>query len=170
MLHIASESSNSSLSHVTDKQIQPNAVDVCLDRVFRIPDHEFYLIGGKKSHRSESVLNPKRLELNTGRNDVFILPVGHFEVIMKGTVTVGEGEAGWIITRSTLNRNGLFLTSGLYDSGYHGVMAGVLHVACGTAYIQRGERIGQFLLVPSETLHMYDGDYGHGKRHDAKYK
>jgi deoxycytidine triphosphate deaminase len=88
---------------------------------------------------------------------------------MENVIEVGEGEAGWVITRSTLNRNGVFLTSGLYDSGYHGVMAGVMHVTCGTMKIKPGTRIGQYLSFDSESLSKYDGSYGIGKEHDAKY-
>ena len=97
------------------------------------------------------------------------LEPGHYEVIMENQISVGDGEAGFVITRSTLNRNGLFITSGLYDSGYHGVMAGCLHVRVGPAKIKKGTRVGQFLLFEAETLSMYDGSYGIGKQHDNKY-
>ena len=88
---------------------------------------------------------------------------------MENIISVGAGEAGWVITRSTLNRNGCFITSGLYDSGYHGVMAGAMHVTSGPLMIKKGTRVGQFLLFKSETVKMYDGDYGIGKEHDKKY-
>jgi len=88
---------------------------------------------------------------------------------MENIIHVGEGEAGWVITRSTLNRNGCFLTSGLYDSMYHGVMAAVLHVGIGIAKIKQGTRIGQYISFQAEMLHGYDGDYGIGKQHDKKY-
>ena len=94
---------------------------------------------------------------------------GDYEVVMENIIQVGESEAGWVITRSTLNRNGLFLTSGLYDSGYHGVMAGVLHVGIGPARIKKGTRIGQYWSFDAESLSTYDGDYGIGKDHDKKY-
>lgn len=55
-------------------------------------------------------------------------------------------------------------------SGYHGVMAGVLHVTSGPARIKKGTRVGQYLSFDSESLHMYDGDYGIGKEHDKKYE
>ena len=91
------------------------------------------------------------------------------EIVMENIVSVGEGYAGFVITRSTLNRNGLFITSGLYDSGYHGVMAGCLHVRVGPAKIKKGTRVGQFILFEAETLSMYDGSYGIGNQHDNKY-
>ena len=33
-------------------------------------------------------------------------------------VTVPAGLAAFLIVRSTLNRNGIFITSGLYDQGF----------------------------------------------------
>ena len=75
-----------------------------------------------------------------------------------------------MITRSTLNRNGVFITSGLYDSGYNGVVAGVLHVNVGPMKVKVGTRVAQFLLFKAEALHAYNGDYGNGKSHDEKYK
>ena len=48
-------------------------------------------------------------------------------------------------------------------------MAGLLHVKGGPATIQRGSRVGQFLMFEAETVSMYDGDYGIGKEHDEKY-
>lgn len=166
MLHIASPQSNSSLSEISDEAVQPNAVDVSIDQVLSIPSTEFRLSKDYKAHRKAHTDRHVPLQDNHWH-----LTTGSYEVVMTGTINVGEGEAGWIIPRSTLNRNGLFLTSGLYDSGYHGVMAGVLHVTCGPAVIERGARVGQFLLFPSETLHLYNGDYGLNSSHDqTKYK
>ena len=88
----------------------------------------------------------------------------------KNIVTIAEGEAGFVITRSTLNRNGVYLTSGLYDSGYQGIMAGALHVTSGPFKVKEGTRLGQFLLFEAESLSLYDGDYGLDKEHDKKYK
>jgi deoxycytidine triphosphate deaminase len=88
---------------------------------------------------------------------------------MENNVTIGDGEAGWVITRSTLNRNGVFITSGLYDSGYSGVMAGAMHVTTGPIKIRRGTRVAQFLLFKSESIGKYTGSYGASSEHDKKY-
>jgi deoxycytidine triphosphate deaminase len=48
-------------------------------------------------------------------------------------------------------------------------MAGAMHVHCGQFSIQKGTRIGQFLLFKAESLHKYDGSYGLNKEHDKKY-
>lgn len=163
MKHIMGFDSRSSLTGVQEGDVQPNAVDLRLGKVFRISGENVFEISNEhKKHRGTQEIFPDE-------EDYFNLEPGHYEVVMENIINVGENEAGWVITRSTLNRNGLFITSGLYDSGYHGVMAGVLHVSVGPARIKKGTRVGQYLSFNSEALHKYDGDYGVGKEHDKKY-
>ena len=163
MIHIASNKTKSKFdTEFEEKAIQPNAYDISLDKVFKMNDASFIISELNKSHRGST-------EVKYDEAEYFQLEPGTYEFTAKEIISVGAGEAGWIITRSTLNRNGLFITSGLYDSGYHGIMAGALHVTGGTAFIKKGTRIGQFLLFKSETLNMYDGDYGINKLHDTKY-
>jgi deoxycytidine triphosphate deaminase len=162
MKHIASQSSKSNLSAVQPQDIQPNAVDLRLGKIFQIKSREFIIDETQKVHRGS-------VPIDVRSDGYFHLEPGCYEVIMENEIEVAEGEAGWVITRSTLNRNGVFLTSGLYDSGYQGVMAGVMHVNGGMMKIRPGTRIGQYLTFDAETIRMYDGDYGTGKAHDTKY-
>lgn len=163
MKHILGPNSRSTLTNVQDGDSQPNAIDLRLDKIFKIKKQVFEISNEEKKHRGTDY------EIQPDRTGYFFLEPGHYEVVMENIIRVGEGEAGWVITRSTLNRNGCFLTSGLYDSGYHGVMAGVLHVTIGPARIKKGTRIGQYLSFDAESLKMYDGDYGINKEHDKKY-
>jgi len=163
MKHIMGPNSKSSLTNVQDGDSQPNAVDLRVGKIFQILKNTFEIDEEHKKHRGS-------VEIMVDGNGYYNLPPGSYEVIMDNVVNVGEGEAGWVITRSTFNRNGCFLTSGLYDSGYHGKMAAVLHVNIGLARIKQGTRIGQYLSFEAESLHMYDGDYGVGKEHDKKYE
>ena len=160
MKHILSVGDNL-LSRVQEGDSQPNAVDLRVDKIFRLHDKEFEISDKEKKHRGSWEVEHQ--------NGFFYLEPGTYEIIMENIVDVPEGYAGWVITRSTLNRNGLFITSGLYDSGYNGVMAGALHVEGGPAKIQKGTRVAQFLMFEAETLSMYDGAYGIGKEHDKKY-
>ena len=162
VLHLASKKSNSTLSEFNEDQVQPNAVDLRIDKLFRLEPKEFKIDEEKKSHRGSVEIAPDEF-------GYFNLIQGTYEIIMEGIVKIADDEAGWVITRSTLNRNGLFITSGLYDSGYEGVMAGALHCNGGPAKIKKGTRVGQFLLFKAESLKKYDGDYGVGKEHDKKY-
>ena len=165
MKHILGTNSRSTLSSVREGDSQPNACDLRLGSV-RVIDQSmpFRIDEESKLHRGSNALEPDQrgyYELFQGYS---------YEVIMENNIVVGEGEAGWVVTRSTLNRNGVFLTSGLYDSGYEGVMAAVLHNTTGRTYIKVGTRIGQYISFDAESLHLYDGSYGSQSEHDRKYR
>lgn len=163
MKHIMGPTSLSSLSGVKEGDSQPNAVDLRLDKVFKINKSSvFTLSEDEKVHRGS-------FPVPTDADGWYHLSEGSYEVIMENTIEVGDGEAGWVITRSTLNRNNVFLTSGLYDSGYHGVMAAVMHVG-GPMRIKQGTRVGQYLSFDAEQLSKYNGSYGFGSTHDVKYE
>jgi deoxycytidine triphosphate deaminase len=159
--HILSKTNDSELTNVQEGDSQPNAVDLRVSKIFKM-DGQFLISEDKKVHRTTEELIPDE-------KDWWSLDTGVYEIVMENIVSVGEGYAGFVITRSTLNRNGVFITSGLYDSGYHGVMAGALHVRGGKTYIKKGTRVGQFIMFEAETLSLYDGSYGIGKQHDNKY-
>mgnify|MGYP005689038565 FL=1 len=162
MLHLASTHSRSTLSQFDPDQVQPNAIDLRVDKIFQSFSQVFIISEDEKQHRKSA---PVELD----DHGWYRLEPGSYEIIMEGTVSIGDDEAGWVITRSSLNRNGCFITSGLYDSGYEGVMAGVLHVNNGPMMLKPGTRVGQFLLFKAEALNQYDGDYGLGKQHDQRY-
>jgi deoxycytidine triphosphate deaminase len=167
MKHILGTNSRSTLSNVQEGDCQPNAVDLRLDKVFKILPTVFEISDEHKKLRdTEEVLPDEEGYFNLG--------VGDYEVVMSNIISVGENEAGWVITRSTLNRSNIFITSGLYDSKYSGCMAGCLHVGTGPARIKKGTRIGQYLSFQAEMLHAYNGSYGFGvdgkpKASEAKY-
>lgn len=165
MLHIMDPNNKSSLTNVRDEDIQPNAVDLRVDKIFKITEDVFILSDpqNKKVHRRTHEVKTL-YDTNWWR-----LYPGTYEIVMENIINVGPDEAGWVITRSTLNRNGCFITSGLYDSGYHGVMAGALHVTNGPVEIERGTRVGQFLLFKAQALSKYEGSYGLNSEHDKKY-
>lgn len=159
MLLHPTHNAQTTLTEVQSGDAQPNAVDIRLDRVWRFVDGASFEITDYYKNHAE------REELFPDEDDFFHLEPGTYEICFENMVNVSEGEAGWVITRSTLNRNGAFITSGLYDSGYSGPMAGALHISIPTR-IQRGTRVGQYLIVRAETSELYNGDYGSGSEHD----
>lgn len=151
----------------TPDQIQPNAIDLTVQAVFRIDSDSTVVLSEKMKQHANKTL----LEVTYDKNDqeIWYLQRGSYEILFNETIEVGPEEAGWVITRSTLNRNGIFITSGLYDSGYNGVMAGALHVLGPTALIlSPGTRVGQYLTVPAEAHRLYSGSYGAQSEHDMK--
>jgi len=163
MKHVSSNNTETTLSDVEHTDIQPNATDLRLGDVYRINTSEFCIDEESKKHRGSVKIQP-------GSDGYYRLGVGSYEVVMVNNIKVGTGEAGFVITRSTLNRNGVFLTSGLYDSGYSGVMAGVMHVTTGSMKIKPNTRIGQYIMWNSEMIGSgYSGSYGENSEHDKKY-
>ena len=141
------------INNIADDDIQPNAVDLTIEKVWEITDDEFYIGINTKHHRKI-----KEIKLDTF--DEFRLQANRsYQFETPHYVVIPEGYAGWLIARSTLNRNGIFITSGLYDSGFQNYVGGVMHVRGGSARIQKGARIAQFIYVEAETASMYDGDY-----------
>lgn len=162
MKHVCSPNSKTQITGVQEGDQQPNALDLRLGKVYKINNEVFEVSNDHKKHRGSEEVFPDG-------EGYYNLSIGSYEVVMENIIHVGKSEAGWVITRSTLNRNGCYITSGLYDTGYHGVMAGVLHVTTGPARIKQGTRIGQYLSFDSESIGSYDGDYGINKDHDKKY-
>ena len=164
MKHILGASTNSVLDkELAEKDIQPNAIDVRADRIFTIGDDLFQLSEEGKTHRSSAELLPHVL------TEDWVLEPGAYDIQTDIEVTIGDGEAGRVIPRSTLVRNGCFIVSGLYDTGYSGSLGCVLHVTCGPLKLSRHTRIAQFLLFEAENIKQYDGNYGKESKHDEKY-
>lgn len=163
MVHLAGQS-ETHLSGIDDDMVQPNGVDLRVGKLMAVDDKPFVLqADGGKQHRGSVEFEPD----HDGR---WVLHPGVYEIVMDHDITISEGEAGYVLPRSTLVRNGVILVSGLYDSGFSGKLCAVLHVTRGVMFLEKGARVGQFICFKSETLHSYDGDYGFGSLHDTKYE
>lgn len=164
MINIGGRKTTSSLTNIGfPNDVQPNAVDLRLSKIYKIKSDNFTIDEEQKVHRSTE-------EHEVWEDGYYYLQPGVYQAVMENEINVGPDEAGFVITRSTLLRNGCFLSSGLYDSGYRGAMVSLLHVNCGIMRIKSGTRIGQYLNWKSEALSSYDGDYGRGKPNDKKYE
>lgn len=148
------------LTHPLDpdsKSIQPNAVDLRLINLL-LPVDDFYLFHDKTRHR-------RCLEVKPDEGGVFVIPPrSHFQFETDQHCTIPENICGWLIARSSLMRNGLVVSSGLYDSGFSGTVGGVIFNHSGyTAYLEKGVRIAQLITADAETYHLYNGQYGDKK-------
>ena len=79
-------------------------------------------------------------------------------------VNIPPGVAAVLYTRSTLIRNGLFITAGVYDSGYRGSIGGHLHSIQTTAILEVGARIGQVIFMSAANASVYSGSYNNWER------
>lgn len=140
------------------KLINPNAIDFTLDRLFLVkPDpskvatitetyrsfHEVYEIDGHTW-----TINPGSLYDGTSSMHV----------------TLPEGVCAMLINRSTFNRCGVHLNSGLYDSGYDGAIGFTLYSrSSGHVATEAGTRVGQIMFIQSDSAGLYNGMYNGGQ-------
>lgn len=150
------------VSDLSDDCIQPNAVDLKISKLLLITSEPFVLTDTHKQNRHKSEV-PMFPDPKDNTKNIWHLYPGSYEFETEHYVNVPEGTAGWIIPRSTLNRNGVFITSGLYDSGFKNFIGGVMHITSGEVFLSPQTRIGQFVTLKAETDHNYDGQYQDGK-------
>ena len=142
------------------KCIQPNAIDITADRISRIcPGVE------QNAHLSET--NKQFHPLIECQPDpdgyVDILPNTAYDIHSDFFVNIPNGVAGELIIRSTLNRAGLALNAGMYDSGYTGHLGMVLYNrTTGLFRLKLHTRVCQLKLVRSDMSdELYSGGYNH---------
>ena len=153
---------------IEDKNIQPNAIDFTLDKLFTIARHQIFAINEtSKKMRGGKEMEPKVNGFDYDKEQMYGSP---FWVLERRTtydgmsnmyVELPEGVACMLIVRSTFNRNGIFITSGLYDSRFKGHIGFAIHNNSGHAHIEQGTRIGQIIFVSSDSASTYDGGWNH---------
>lgn len=140
------------------KQVQPNAIDFTLDRVHRVDGDPAYLCEDKSRNKMRSQAN---VEIVNGN---WLLRGGRvYDGMSDMYIEVPEGMAAILYTRSSFARNGVFIMSGLYDSGYKGHIGFTIYTIGGEVTIEPGTRIGQVALVSAETAKMYAGGWNHAE-------
>jgi deoxycytidine triphosphate deaminase len=103
-----------------------------------------------------------------GHNRWVVNPHSSYDLVTRHSVEIPEGMVGWCHIRSTLSRNGVILSGGLYDAGYDGVIGFTIHnLTNNVLHLDPGVRVAQFIMGTAETAHLYDGHYnqngGHSK-------
>ncbi len=157
MKHLMRSRTTVQFDNFEENQVQPNAVDLKIKSVSLIHGGTVVLVGDRKQHAKRTVVEPD----DEGH---YVLTKGKYDIVFDGKVVIGDGEAGFLITRSSLNRNGITISSGLYDTGYNSIIGGVLHVPQNTTLVVgKNERLAQFLLFDADALHDYNGAYNENK-------
>lgn len=151
------------IKNITDpkKQVQPNAIDFTLDQLYTIENKSSVITETTKIMCGNVVCPPVSSRYATEQG-WFLLPGSCYDGMSNIHVTLPEGIACLLIIRSTLNRNGLLLTSGMYDSGYSGSIGFALHNrGKANAFIGQGTRVGQIMFIKSDSVGLYTGGYNH---------
>lgn len=142
------------------KQVQPNATDFTLDKVSTIKGAS-YISEDRKIMRNIQELKPLLINSAAG-TEYWSLEAGQvYDGLSDIYVTVPPGIAAVLYTRSTFVRNGVFLMSGLYDSGFQGNIGFTICTVGGAIDIGVGTRIGQIGFLPADNAGLYAGGYNH---------
>lgn len=150
---INTKESSSKISGITDKHIQQAAVDISLERVWRMSGVFVLDEQGKKPVHTEEVF--------PDNDGYYTLPIGSYEISFDHDIEIGPNEAALVIPRSTLVRNGVMLASGIWDPGFKGRGGCCMHVLGAPMRIKPGTRIAQFVLWKVlNSQGSYDGSYG----------
>lgn len=150
-----------------NKCIQPNAIDFTLDKVFTVSVNDDFVISETtKKMRGNSILEPRVMTLMSGQQRFdgqpgWELCDGLYDCLSDFYVDLPDGVAAMLVPRSTFVRNGLFWTSGLYDSGFKGHIGGILHNRAGVACIKPNTRVGQIIFIQSDSAGLYSGGWNH---------
>lgn len=137
--------------------LSPNAIDFTLDNISQITSLDFLVNEKNKSHRDTVEMNTT---LTRDGIEHWGLYKGCFYDGMSDMyVELPQGIAATLVTRSTFNRNAVFISSGLYDSGFQGNIGFVIYNLLGTTYIGEHTRIGQIIFHSSDSGELYKGGY-----------
>jgi len=145
------------------KFISPNAVDFTIDRMFTIDDSTTVRISESQKNMAGGVLiNPvfdTRYQQDFFRINNRCVVDGMSDMFVKvpdGVVCLS------MVVRSTFNRNGIFITSGIYDSGYEGHIGFAMHNQRNApAFVGVGTRVGQIVFIEADSAGIYEGGWNH---------
>lgn len=155
-----------------EKQIQPNAIDFTADQAFEVAFQDFYVSETYKQMRGSEPLEPRLTYFEKENKSSWIIPGrGMLDFLSNIYVDLPQGVAAQLVIRSTVARNGLLLTSGLYDSGFKGHIGFLLHnLHEHDAVITQGVRVGQIIFISSDSAGTYAGGYNHDHGTELDYQ
>ncbi len=144
------------LKGVLVNHVEPNAVDLRIEKIWKVDTTtKFTLHQEDKTHRERELVTTE----DKDGKEIWNLEKGIYDFMSPAYVEMQPGTVGWLVTRSTLNRNGVYILSGLYDSGYQGHINGMLYNMGGTMELEKMSRVAQFIIGDSKSWGSYSGGY-----------
>lgn len=134
-----------------ETQLQPNSIDLTVKEIRLIIDGGILYKDAKPaiylSNKLEDYNERWKLEKNQA-----------YDIVFNEYVKIPKGMVGFINCRSSLNRIGAFITTGLYDSGFDNYIGAVLRTDCKIS-IEKNARIATIFFVKAEEAKLYAGQY-----------
>lgn len=143
------------------KQIQQNGIDLRISNLVKLTDK--FMISEKNKQW------PVCTNVLKDSNGFWFMEGGSvFSAETMEEVKVPEDMCAMVIQRSSLNRGGVLVSTGLWDSGFHGRLAVTMRTSVDT-YISYGTRICQIIFMRANAASLYDGQYqGQKSSYDSK--
>lgn len=152
------------------KCIGPNAIDITVDSIYSVDKSSRFIISDshrimRKTNKIIPNIMKRAPEFSMfDDNAMWQLDMGCYDAMSDFHVDIPDGFAALIVPRSTFNRNGTFIMSGLYDSGFRNACGYMIYNLCGSMLLAEHTRIGQIIFTDSETSgKLYDGIYNGNK-------
>lgn len=141
---------------------QPNGLDIDCAKVFNI-NFDIYPIVGKKISVKGKPEEEGLIELQSLNSQGWILQKGKtYTFDSSFEINIPEGMCGWVIGRSSFNRQGIFIRSSLFDQGFKGTISGTIY-CFNNIVIEEGVRIAQIVMCRSDKGGlMYNGQWQNG--------
>src|SRR4030095_2116433 len=139
-----------------DLQVQPNGIDLRVDRVQRLTSPG--LLGEADNVREP----PARKDVQADKDGWWDLHRGAYVITYQEKVNLPTDIMALARPRSTLLRSGVTIHAAVWDAGYSGRGEGLLSVLSSRGYrLQRGARVLQlvFFRLSSPTTEGYKGRY-----------
>lgn len=140
------------------KFVSPNGIDFTVDHLYEtLKKQQFIITEYEKQMRGEVKKEPAYGE----NSDLWAIePNETYGVISDMYVSIPNGHLALLFPRSTFVRNGLFISSGVFDTGFHGNAGCTLHNRSGEALVGQHTRIGQIAFIRSDKCsELYNGSY-----------
>lgn len=134
--------------------VQPNAIDFTLDRLFVVDS------SSPAEVTEKSKIMRQLREVTTNSNNQWVIESNQlYDGMSDFYVNVPDNVASLLVVRSTFNRVGIQLNSGLYDSFFSGNAGFTLFNRSGPLVTEPHTRIGQIIFVEADAAGRYAGGY-----------
>lgn len=131
-------------------EVQQNGIDLTLGSVEIIN-------GGFLGREKREIMTYSKLDYDADGFYTFD-PSRSYSITFQQSIKVPDNMCASIVQRSTLNRMGAFILSGVYDSGFENTIGAVLRTSA-LVRIQQGARIAQILFHEADAASLYNGVY-----------
>lgn len=142
-----------------DAQLQPSGIDVRVSFVKKIDLSSVFIMSPSSFARSSKKAPLPIYWKEEDSLRYYQMRRGYaYDVQCYEWVKLPVGVVAYVFGRSTLNRNGVFARSSLYDPGFNNYVGFTVYPFVDFE-VAIGERIAQIVFARAESVSSYDGQY-----------